>query len=84
MCTSIITISLAQCRGKVDLVLAVPGSSAVSPFEFAEFEDNLIELLRYFDLKPGQFNIGLILYGKAAIPIAHPQPYKTRLQVNYG
>lgn len=72
-----------QCNGAVDLVIAVPGSLAVSPYEFREYENNLIELLRHFSIEPEQFNIGLIIYGQNAVPIAWPQPFKTRTQVIY-
>ncbi|XP_052797771.1 uncharacterized protein LOC128229907 isoform X2 [Mya arenaria] len=75
-----------QCRantGPVDLVIAVPGSNHVIPEnEFSAFEKNLINLLMHFAIQPDEFNIGLILYGKTAIPIATPQPFKTRTQIN--
>ena len=77
-------IVTGQCRGNInhaDLVVAVPGSLLVPEMEFQAFEKQLIRLFRYFAIEPDEFNIGLILYGREAVNIATPQPFKTRIQV---
>lgn len=71
-----------QCHGAADIVIAVPGALIVPYFEFIAFEGNLIDLLYHFNIEPRHIHIGLVLYGKAAVPIASPQPFKTRTQVN--
>ncbi|XP_045173657.2 uncharacterized protein LOC123535166 [Mercenaria mercenaria] len=71
-----------ECMGKADIVIAVPGSYAVPYFDFSPFEEQLVELIRYFAIEPDQFNIGLVLYGAHTVTIATPQPFKTRVQMN--
>ena len=73
---------LAQCPGKADIVLAVPGSDLVPGQEFFPFERFLISLVSYFQLDPDNVNIGLILYGKEPVAINWPQPFKTQTQIN--
>ena len=73
---------LAQCPGKADIVLAIPGSDLVPGQEFFPFERFLISLVSYFQLDPDNVNIGLILYGKEPVAINWPQPFKTQTQIN--
>ena len=73
---------LAQCDGNADIVIAVPGSTDVPQYEFDVFETELTELLRHFKINRGNFNIGLVLYGKTQIRVASPQPFKTRKELN--
>ncbi|KAL3856156.1 hypothetical protein ACJMK2_010942 [Sinanodonta woodiana] len=71
-----------QCPGVADVIIAVPGSDTVPGQEFFPFEQFLIKLVSFFQISEDQFNIGLIIYGKEAVAISWPQPFKTRAQTN--
>lgn len=71
-----------QCPGKYDIIFAVPGSDLVPGQEFFPFERFLINLISYFQLDADNVNVGLILYGREAVPINWPQPFKGSKQIN--
>ena len=60
----------------------VPGSEIVPGHEFFPFERFLINLISYFELDENNVNVGLILYGKNALPFSWPQPVKNHKQIN--
>ncbi|KAH3884483.1 collagen alpha-1(XIV) chain-like [Dreissena polymorpha] len=72
----------AQCAGKADLIILIPGSDSVPGHEFFPFERFLINLISFFQIDADNANVGLILYGREPVAISWPQPMKTHKQTN--
>lgn len=73
---------LAQCTGKADIIILVPGSDSVPGHEFFPFERFLINLISFFQIDADNANVGLILYGREPVAISWPQPMKNHKQTN--